>query len=74
MGDKNMGIEKNQTIMLIGIAKILEVTALSRTEFWRLRRDGKFPEGFTVDGGRKKRWRLSVVNQWMMENTGGCNV
>ena len=69
-----MEIEKNQTIMLIGIAKILKVTDLSRTEFWRLRRDGKFPEGFAVDGGRKKRWRLSVVNEWMLENTGGCNV
>jgi len=66
-----MKIAQYRTIVLIGIAEILEITALSRTEFWRLRRDGKFSEGFAIDGGRKKRWRLSVVEKWMRDNTGG---
>lgn len=68
-----MRVEQNKTIELIGISKILELASLSRTEFWRLRRDGRFPEGFVIGVGRKKRWRLSVVNQWMLDSTGGCN-
>jgi len=66
-----MEIVQHRAMVLIGIAVILEITALSRTEFWRLRRDGDFPEGFSIAGGRKKRWRLSVVEKWMRDNTGG---
>lgn len=41
-----------------------EMTSLSRTTIWRLRKKGDFPEMYQVSEGRKV-YRLSDVQNWM---------
>jgi len=41
-----------------------ELTNLSRTTIWRMRKKGLFPEMYSISDGRKV-YRLSEVLDWM---------
>jgi len=50
---------------LIGISEILDLTDLSRPTIWRLRRQGRFPEGINIEGARRLVWLKSDVHAWI---------
>lgn len=51
------------------LAEVLEVTGLSRTKLYLLRREGRFPAPLYVLGERThQRWRESDIAAWREQN------
>jgi|307.fasta_scaffold427242_4 prophage regulatory protein len=48
----------------LGLAKVVELTGLSRQTIWRMVRDGRFPKAVYLTE-RKPAWRASVVQRWL---------
>jgi prophage regulatory protein len=51
---------------LIGEPECREITDLSRSQRWRLERDGKFPRRLRL-GPHTVRWRLSEILAWIAD-------
>jgi len=48
--------------------KVAEIIGVSIPTLWRMRRDGRFPEGASIGGTRIIGWKAEVVEKWIDEN------
>ena len=49
---------------LLRLNAVLEMVALSRSQLYRLKKEGKFPASIKV-GPKSVRWRESEIREWM---------
>ena len=57
---------------LIKLPEVVEITGLSRSTIYRLRKLGKFPEQVRV-GSRAVRWWLSEILDWIKSKPRGTD-
>jgi prophage regulatory protein len=53
---------------IIGLPQLLELIPLSRTQIWRLEKQGAFPARIKI-GQRRIGWRASDIQKWIDERT-----
>ena len=61
-GELNMALETFDR--LVRIKEVVEILAINRSTFWRLRESGDFPEPLTISA-RNVAWRKSTVDAWI---------
>lgn len=57
-------MEKQSFDELLTTADVVALVRLSRTDIWRRRRAGEFPEPYDVGKGRL-RWRRDELEEWV---------
>jgi prophage regulatory protein len=60
-----------EDLQLIGQAELCKLIGMSRSQIWRLEREGQFPARIHI-GKRRIAWRVSDIRAWLAGREDGA--
>ncbi|WP_281926773.1 helix-turn-helix transcriptional regulator [Roseibium album] len=59
---------RDELVKIVGLPELLDLVPLSRTQIWRLEKQGAFPTRIRI-GQRRIGWRADELQDWLEQRT-----